>query len=120
MAAGDDAVTWPALHWLLGICGTVLLLLWGLLMKMIGMKGTKEMQEEIKKTVDDLVENSVTKATLAAHFTDDQKEFGKTNLHIHEVEQRSERGVKDLAERLERRIERSEDRIIEAIKKNGH
>ena len=120
MAAGDDAVTWPALQWLLGVLGTVFLLLWAVLMRMIGLKGTMEVQNEIKKTVDDLVENSVTKTALAAHFIDDQEEFDKTNLHIHEVEQRAEKGVKELAERLERRLERSEDRIIEAIKKNGH
>jgi biopolymer transport protein ExbB/TolQ len=115
-----DFVTWGALHWLIGIFGTVLAGAWAILTMLIGSKGTKEMQEEIKETVDNLVENSVTKAALASHFEDDKKEFGETNLHIHEVEQRAERSLKETVDRLEKRIERSEDRIIDAIKKNGH
>jgi biopolymer transport protein ExbB/TolQ len=107
--AGEEQefVSWGALHWLVGIFGGFLAAMWWMLMRLIGQKGTKEMQQEIADKVD-------------AHIRDDARQFDSTNVHIHEVEQRAEKGVSDLAERLERRIERSEDRIIDAIKKNGH
>ena len=110
MAGENDAVTWPAFHWLFGVFSGIVAAGFALLLRMIGTKANKEMLQDIQ-------ENMVRKDQFKQHTEEDLRIATNLSGQIHEVDQRASEAIQKSEDRLVGRMNRMEGTIMEELRK---